>query len=314
MAEQTEWSCPVLRSNPRLETKARTDDRLMTNDRLMSDDRSEPVECPHDEYIQYDGELVCNSCGEIEKELCYEKEWRFYGSSDSKNSRNPSRCQDPKVDTKNIFKDVEHFQYPLPVVNKANQYYQSITTQPDGKSKILRGDNRKALICACVFYSFKEINSVRCPYDLAKDFGISNFHSALKDFNTWKQKQSTKYEEQPNKIDVNSSNLVVDLQNEDRVYITPLDLVPRILQAMNAKIDHLQGITLIYRKIESNTSDLINKSIPQSVAAGLVYFYFRYQNFEMKRSQFAKVAGLSEITFVKIARDISSTLDIPLKL
>lgn len=272
---------------------------------------TEPEElCEHPEYIRFQGDLVCAECGEIQQELCYEKEWRYYGSSDMKYSSDPSRCTETRTDTRNIMKDVERMQYPMSIVTQANRYYQLITLLPDGKCKTLRGDNRKALICACIFHAFKDSGHARDPFTIARDFGLTHFHRAMRDFNTWKKS----HEPQENKIDLDGNLKVKIDKSQIKNYITALDLVPRILSSLNAEDRHLEGITLIYHRIEQKKMELLNKSIPKSVAAGLVYFYLRYQNIHIQRAAFKKVTGLSDVTFVRIARSISSTLEMPVKL
>ena len=74
----------------------------------------------------------CMDCGIIlTKNFSYEKEWRYYGSMDTKHNSDPDRCNIRKVDEKGIFKDVEKLQIHAKVVNCANELYEIVT---QGKS------------------------------------------------------------------------------------------------------------------------------------------------------------------------------------
>src|SRR5271156_5577616 len=58
------------------------------------------------------GVETCSDCGiEIYKELSLEPEWRYYGDNDSKHSSDPSRCHIRKIDDKNIYKDIEKYNF-----------------------------------------------------------------------------------------------------------------------------------------------------------------------------------------------------------
>ena len=65
-------------------------------------------ECIHRNIIYENVTKICTECGVvIDKDLSYEKEWRYYGMMDTKHSSDPNRCSMRKTDDKSIFKDVE---------------------------------------------------------------------------------------------------------------------------------------------------------------------------------------------------------------
>ena len=67
------------------------------------------VSCLHENTLNEKGITVCTDCGEeIETDISYNKEWRYYGQSDNKKSSDPNRVTLRKVEDKNIYKDVEN--------------------------------------------------------------------------------------------------------------------------------------------------------------------------------------------------------------
>ena len=116
------------------------------------------------------GIISCIDCGiELSKIVSYEKDWRYYGSDDTRKNSDPNRCHIRKIEDKSIFKDVENFGFSEKVVNTANDMYIKVT---DGK--IYRGSSRKAIIFGCIFHSIKlngkmfSCESLRSIFNLEK--------------------------------------------------------------------------------------------------------------------------------------------------
>jgi transcription initiation factor TFIIIB Brf1 subunit/transcription initiation factor TFIIB len=65
----------------------------------------------------------------------------------------------------------------------------------------------------------------------------------------------------------------------------------------------------LYNKIK-NKSSKINRSRPQSIASALVYFWISYKNIDISVQNFAKKALLSELTIIKLSREISDILGV----
>ena len=74
---------------------------------------------------------------ELNRNIGFEKEWRYYGSSDTRHNSDPSRCHLRKNDEKNIFKDVENMKFNEKIVSIANTLYEKVT-----KGSIFRGNSR----------------------------------------------------------------------------------------------------------------------------------------------------------------------------
>ena len=65
----------------------------------------------------------------------------------------------------------------------------------------------------------------------------------------------------------------------------------------------------LYNKIK-NKSSKINRSRPQSISSGLIYYWISLKNIEISLKDFAKKVDLSELTITKIAKEISDILGI----
>jgi len=243
------------------------------------------VECEHENVIENIGTLMCTDCGtELSKVVSYLKDWRYYGSDDTRKNSDPNRCHIRKIEDKSIFKDVESFGFSEKIVNLANDIYSQVT-----KGKIYRGNSRKAIIFGCIFHSIKingkvySCESLRTIFNLDKKIILKG----LKHVNLNSPK---------------NSNIV-------NRYITPIELVNEYITKFNHIEEDKQVITDIYEKIKSKSS-IINRSRPQSVASSLIYYHFSKKfgsnNFSIK--DFIKKIKLSELTVNKISKEIARIL------
>ena len=110
-----------------------------------------PVECEHRNVItERIQDRVCVDCGQIlSKNFTYEREWRYYGTTDTKHMNDPNRCSLRKQDEKGIFKDLEKYKINKKIVFTANDIYNHVTQQ-----KIFRGNTRRGIIFACVYHAY----------------------------------------------------------------------------------------------------------------------------------------------------------------
>jgi hypothetical protein len=61
-------------------------------------------ECLHKNIILENVTKICTECGVvIDKDLSYDKEWRYYGQADNKRLSDPNRVHLRKIEDKNIF-------------------------------------------------------------------------------------------------------------------------------------------------------------------------------------------------------------------
>ena len=244
-------------------------------------------ECMHDDIINDNGVISCTECGiEVSKIVSYEKDWRYYGSDDTRKNSDPNRCHIRKIEDKSIFKDVENFGFSEKIVNLANDMYTHVT-----KGKIYRGNSRKAIIFGCIFHSVKmngkmySCESLRTIFKLDKKIILKG----LKHVNLNSPKNGT-------------------IVNR---YITPIELVHEYIVKFPYVEEDKILIGELYEKIK-NKSSIINRSRPQSVASSLIYYYFSNKlgsnNFSIK--EFIKKVKLSELTINKISKEIIKILNL----
>lgn len=240
--------------------------------------------CTHTNVISEKGISVCIDCGEeMQNKISHEKEWRYYGHSDTKHISDPNRVQLRKIEERSIFKDVENLGFSESIIAKANKIYAEVT-----QGKIFRGNSRKAIVFACVFHAYKMSGKPQSHERLIQIFNL-NRKTGLR---------GLKY-----------VNLSAPKQSKIRTtYITAKNLIEEIMEKFSATKDQTAEVMEIYEKIR-NKSSRLNRSRPQSVASGLVYYWICMKGKEISVKDFAKKVILSELTINKIAKEIAEVLE-----
>jgi transcription initiation factor TFIIIB Brf1 subunit/transcription initiation factor TFIIB len=234
-------------------------------------------ECTHSQTMVTDSKtVVCAECFlELKEEINNEQEWRYYKENDSKNSSDPSRCQYKRIVDKGIKKDLERMDFHADIIDLADQYYNEVTN-----GEIKRSNLRRGIMFACVFQACKDLGKPEIPERLCEKFGIDrkNMSKGLTFFHMGKKKD----------------------REMSTSYITARHFIPDVLKPYRVKDEYAEKIYDLFDRLE-HKSHLINTSNPQSVAAGLVYYYFRKNNIDIPVGKFSDIAKLSEITITKIA-------------
>jgi transcription initiation factor TFIIIB Brf1 subunit/transcription initiation factor TFIIB len=228
-------------------------------------------ECTHTDSVQDKNIIVCVSCGKcIQRLYNQHREWK-------------SQQTRATTDEKNIFKDVESIQFSEHVVQLANSLYIEITND-----KIYRGNARKGIISACIFHAFKIIGKPQIYKKIIKLFNISK-KIGLK---------GLKF------VSVNAP------KHSDifRTHITPLTYIEYYMEELHANEHDLECVKKLYARIDALQSLKLNRSRPQSIASGVVYYWLLEENRKITLKTFAKIAELSELTIVKIQKDIKELL------
>lgn len=249
-------------------------------------------ECKHLNISNENPIVFCLDCGkELEKMIFQDKEWRYYGQSDNKRTSDPNRVHIRKLDDRSIYKDVENMGFPDKIVAEANKLYIQVT-----KGQIFRGNSRKAIVFACIFHSFKLSGKPQTHENLIEIFGLSRKTSlkGLKHVNLNVPKDSPIH----------------------TTYITPINLIEDIMDKFKASELQKKEVIDLYYKIK-NKSSKINRSRPQSISSGLVYFWISLKDIDISTTnnstslkEFAKKVNLSELTISKIAKEISDILGV----
>jgi transcription initiation factor TFIIIB Brf1 subunit/transcription initiation factor TFIIB len=249
-----------------------------------SDVKGDAGVCSHDNIALDKGVDVCTDCGEeIIKKIQHTKEWRYYGQSDTRHSSDPNRVQIRKSEERSIYKDVENMGFSDKIVSEANKIYFQVT-----KGQIFRGNSRKAIVFACIFHSYKLSDKPQSHDKLIHIFSLTRKTGlkGLKHVNLHAPKNSS----------------------IRTTYITPINLVEEIMEKFSATDDQKKEVIDLYHKIK-NKSSRLNRSRPQSVASGLVYYWICKKKKDITLKQFTKKVSLSELTVNKIAKEISEVIE-----
>jgi transcription initiation factor TFIIIB Brf1 subunit/transcription initiation factor TFIIB len=242
--------------------------------------------CQHLDLVDENGVISCLECGErIRRTIMHEKEWRFYGHSDSKRSSDPNRVQMRKSEDRNINKDVENMGFAENIVSKANEIYSQVT-----KGQIFRGDSRKAVIFACIYHAYKIAGKCQTPKNLMETFGL-NKKSSLKGL----------------KI------VSVHAPKNSPIHTTAITAVHHIHDVMDkfsATPDQKKEVIDLFCKTKNRSSKL-NRARPQSVASALTYYWICEKKMDISLKKFAQKADLSELTINKNAKEVAIVLGKP---
>jgi transcription initiation factor TFIIIB Brf1 subunit/transcription initiation factor TFIIB len=243
---------------------------------------SEEGECNHN-LINENGMITCSECGmEMKKSILNDKEWRYFNNSDSGRSGDPSRVCIRKMDDKNIYKDVEGFGFSDKIILKANNIYTHVTN-----SKIFRGNSRKSIVFACIFHAFKMEGIPQSHDKLIEIFKITR-KSGLKGIKH---------------VNLNSSKEI----RLNMTHITPDHLLKTILENFKASTDQHQEVVDLYNTVKNRSSKL-NRSRPQSIAAGVAFYWITHKKIGISIKEFANIVNLSEITISKMIKELTIVL------
>lgn len=241
------------------------------------------LDCLHENTVNEIGTNVCVECGiEISKEETHNKEWRYYGQTDTKHVSDPTRVHARKNDERNIYKDVENMGFNDKVVSMANKLYLQVT-----KGKILRGLSRRSIIFSCTYHSFKILGKPQSHERLIRIFNLSR-KAGLKGL-----KYVSLYAPKDCNIRTN--------------YITPENLVNEIMDKFSATPEQKEEVIALYHQIK-NKSTKLNRSRPLSVSSGLIFFWICKKKKGISLKDFASKISLSELTINKIAKEVEKVL------
>lgn len=233
------------------------------------------TDCLHPEYETDNGVNICKHCFCEIVILDHDGDWKTM------------RCyvKNPKKgDIKSVFTECK---IPNGVVNKATiekteEKYKKIV-----KDDTARGDNRKGIVAACLYYVFLEMGEIKTVKDLEIMFNLKR-----------------------EKISEGMHAYRIVFPDSRTQTIKPCDLIKKTIKQVGiSKPDAYEDILEISKNIE-NRDMIINRSSPQSVAPALVYFYLclnpEYKKLiNYNKKSFALKVELSEITLTRIIKRIA---------
>lgn len=241
--------------------------------------------CKHENvYEDANGLHVCTDCHTELEILNFEPEWRYYGGSDNRSSRDPSRCSRGRPTSRslvNLFQELK-LNIPNAIRVQVEMKYNTIV----GKSTV-RGKGRKAIIAACLFYTYQDFGEYR-----TSDYVRSLFRLKRKDMSGGLTKYYQVFPKARTK------------------HTRPEDLLKWLLTLTGVSQEHYRNIVHI-SKYFKGTSRLLTRSSPQSVASAVIYFYLcLHPEYKVKlgltKNAFAEKALLSDITVSKLVKEASA--------
>jgi transcription initiation factor TFIIIB Brf1 subunit/transcription initiation factor TFIIB len=225
----------------------------------------------------------CTSCGlQLDNDILYNNEHKSFNNNNRK-FNNSSRCHIRKSDEKNIFKDVSSLNIPDNIIQEANTIYQTVV-----KNQIYRGNTRKAIIFACIFYAYKNMNKPQTCDALISLFNIER-KDGLKGLKL---------------VNINSDNVIISKTN----YITPQNIIAEFMNNLSASKEDTDKVIELYTHIHKK-SEIINRARPQSVASGLIRYYILKHGKNISMSDFIGIVKISELTINRMVKEISRILD-----
>ena len=251
-------------------------------EKLPTIPQSASFACMHSQHVVEHGIAMCFDCGsELSDrvEVSQPGDRPFFGLG---HTADPTHCKSRKPSDRTIFGDVHTMDIDGPIVQTANNMYLSAC-----KNKVHRGTYRRAIIFACVFHAYKA-HGVPRSYESLIDMFEINRTKALKGLKFMNEHAPT--------------NSPIRTR-----YITPADLIREFMEFFHARPEEQQSVMRVYDQVH-NRSAMLNRSRPQSVAAGIIWFYVKNSGKRISMRDFTRKVKLSELTVNKIAKEVKRIL------
>lgn len=146
-----------------------------------------------------------------------------------------------------------------------------------GKTVIIRGTNRKALVASCVFYACKKKGNTRNPKEIAELFDLT-----YKDI-TKGYKMFLKF-------------VLKQVQDENKIS-TPEDFITRYCRELHLKNEYIVQAIQIAKNIQK--IDLASCSTPFTQATSSIILMIELNNLNIDRKYIAAKFNISDVTIVK---------------
>ena len=174
------------------------------------------------------------------------------------------------------------------IAEKALSLYSQVTG-----NKILKGNHRRSVICACVFYAYRLTGNDQPFNDITMLVNVTktNGCKGIKFF-----KMNTFHLPEIQALSITESPEVLIKSLVEKIGVDTANNI-------------VEEITRLYYKIY-NRSSLINNSRTHSVISGLIYFWICLRKIDMKVANFASIVELTPLTIIKITKEISSILKV----
>ena len=280
-------------------------------------------------FIFKDEEYYCKICDNLITNIIDSPEWRYYGSSDSKNT-NPTRCGMPinvllpdsslgssvkKQNNNEVMNKISMYQNWNSMPYKERSLYkvfndiQSKCTENNlpeiisstakslykiiSDNKISRGSNRIGIIAACVYNACKECNVPRSIKEISKIFNIKT---------TVMTKGCKNFDEimRFNKINKN--------RNIDNKSINLNDFIERFSYKLSIPQNDINNILILSKLCEK--INIIHDNTPPSMAVGCIFLYIKNKKLNINKKYISEICEISEVTINKCYKKLSVNKDI----
>lgn len=269
------------------------------------------------------GYMECDTCGHSENVIISDMpEWRYYADN---NSQNVVRCGQPidqllpkssmstmiggrgYAGMKRIHKwnNMPYHERSLyntfqkikqkagkgdilgQVIADAKCYYKIIHDK-DENYVLTRGDIRKGVIAACVFYACKKRDIARSDLDIADIFGI-DIKMMTKGCNKFKD---------------------IMWKKGHKIYFdvtSPLCYVERFCNIAGISDEHMEiGKFIVYRCAKLGIS---HNNTPLSISAGILYLLSTFYEYSMKKQEIYNICKISDVTVSKCFKKLVENIE-----
>lgn len=249
--------------------------------------------CTHPECSTEKGVTICVDCGlEMEREYGRQKNW-------------VEQCNFSHrlYDIRTIARDVKSLNLSDEVINHANELYTCVT-----QNEIRRANQRRGIICACIFTAFKNVGVIHDLNQLAAQFKLTQ-RQALQGMKKVKESLIL-YQRSTHTPPLNKDNL------------TTKDFIELYLNKLEAPIGCQEQVFDMYEllmkykrheDLQLNTFLQVTRIRPRALAAALIYMWIEEnkKGKEITREYFAqKIVHLSALTIEKTEREVKGKIEI----
>ncbi len=246
--------------------------------------------------LRQDG--ACSNCAEgIHTNTTFEKSIEICLDCGKELLKNEMKCSldtvysnmnERKTQVKNINRDIINFNFSEKIVECANNLYNQIT---DGKTK--RGDRRKSIILACIFFSHK-MNNENITYERLLEL----FQIDKKIGNEG--------------LNVVSLSIPKDINTSFNSQPQCLIIIDELMNKFSATSEQKNEVKAIYYKIK-NKSALLNRCRAETVASSIFFYWIKnHSNINISIKNYSEIVKLSELTIqknYKLIEEIMNTLN-----
>lgn len=232
--------------------------------------QQQPTTCLHPVVVTEQSLTMCYFCGS--EVICESRPSGGY-------MPNQAHCYTRKTKEKSIYPDIQNMNISDHIKDIANDIYIEVC-----RERVHRGNKRKSIVFASIFHAYKLANNPQSCDTLIRALNI-NRKDALKGLKFINENLS--------------KNSPVRT-----LYITPEHLIHEFLENFEITEENEREIVDLYHQIR-NKSTTINRSRPQSVASGVIWYWVKLNRKPLHIKDFIQRVLLSELTVIKMAKEIA---------